>query len=131
MFTPRAKLGMAVAGVAFIAALTLGSTQASADDARLTVTPAVYRTGDSAQSPQIQLVRHGGYGGHYGGWHGGYGGWRGGYRGYGYGGFYRPYYRPYIGIGIGPAYGYGGYGYGYGGYPAYGYGYRGGYGGCW
>jgi hypothetical protein len=133
MLTRRAKIGMAVAGAAFIAALTTACTQASADDARLTVTPAVYQTGDSSQSAQIQLVRHG-WGGGYRGWGGGYrgyGGW-GGYRGYGYGGFYRPYYRPFIGIGIGPRYGYGfgyggygpgyGYGYGYGGYPVYGYG---------
>lgn len=112
-----------------MAALTTVPTQASADDAHLAVTPAIHQTGDSSQSAQIQLVRHG-WGGGYRGWSGGYrgyGGW-GGYRGYGYGGFYRPYYRPYIGIGIGPRYGFGyggygpGYGYGYGGYPAYGYG---------
>jgi hypothetical protein len=129
MLTRRATMGMVVAGVALIAALAFDSAQASADDARLTVTPAVYRTGNSSQSAQVQLVRHGWGGGYHGGWHGGYSGW-GGYRGYGYGGSYRPYYRPYVGIGIGPVYSYGpgyGYGYGYGGYPAYGYGYR----GCW
>jgi hypothetical protein len=128
MLTRRATIGMAIAGAALVAAFTTASQRASADDARLTVTPAVYQTGDSTQSAQIQLVRHG-WGGGYRGWGGGYrGGW-GGYGGYGYGGgFYRPYYRPYIGIGIGPRYGFGYGGYGYGGYPAYGYGYRGGYG---
>ena len=119
MLTRRTKIGMAVASVALMAALTTATTQASADETRLTVTPAVYQAGDSTQSAEIQLAR---WGGHRGGY-----GYHGGYRGYGYrGGYYRPYARPFIGIGVSPGYGFSA-GYGYGGYPAYGYGNR----GCW
>jgi hypothetical protein len=121
MLTRRTKIGVAVASVALMAALPTATTQASADETRLTVTPAVYQASDSTQSGQIQLVRHG-WGGHCGGY--GYGS-HGGYRGYGYrGGYYRPYSRPFIGIGVSPGYGFSA-GYGYGGYPAHGY--R----GCW
>jgi hypothetical protein len=110
-----------VAGcLAAAGAWVLNSAPASADDARLTVTPAVYRVEEGrAPGTAVQLVRHYGY---YGGrgWGGGWrrgGGWGGGYRGYGWGGYYRPFYRPYYNYGF-----YGGPGFGYG-YPAYGYGY--------
>jgi len=125
MFTKRI-VGSTLACVGALTALSCAGSRASADDARLTVTPAVYRTAGDDNGATIQLVRHG--------WGGGYrGGWGGGYRGYGYGnrgwgGYgYRPIVRPYFGYGYGyPAYGYGypAYGYyggGYG-YPAYGYG---------
>jgi len=87
-------------------------SKASADDARLTVTPAVYRVDDSSASGgTIQLVRHHGYYGR--SWGGGYRG----FRGYGYRGFYRPLYpRPYYRVGPGFGYGYPGYGYGYRGW---------------
>jgi hypothetical protein len=124
MLRTRATIGFAVASLAIFAASAMAPAPASADDARLTVAPAVYQTDDSGSAPfAIELVRHGGYYG--GGW-----GWGGGYRGYGWGGpwggVYRPYYRPrfygaYGGFGY-PAYGYG-YGYPAYGYPAYGYGY--------
>src|SRR5262249_14292127 len=109
-------IGLGAGCAALLATFTLLASKASADDARLTVTPAVYRVDDSTPSgASIQLVRHRGW---YGpGW--GWGGYRGYYRGYGYHGFYRPYYRPLYGAYYGP-----GYGYAYPGY-GYGYGYRG------
>jgi hypothetical protein len=117
MSTKTRIIGSAALCAGVLAAFAIAGSQASADDARLTVTPAVYRTADGDDhGATIQLVRHG--------WGGGYrGGWGGGYRGYRYGGWggygYRPIVRPYVGFGYGyPAYG--GYGYGY---PAYGYGY--------
>jgi hypothetical protein len=118
----KTMFGMSVASVAVMAAMVLAPAPASADDARLTVTPAVLQTGDST-SPQasIQQVRWG-----RGGWGRGWGGYRGYGRGYGWGGYrgwgYRGYYRPYVGVypyGYGYGYGYPGYGYGYG--PGYGY----------
>lgn len=127
-------LGLVVACVALAAMYAMAPAQASADDARLTVAPAVYRPGDSNAGASVQLVRHHGY-------YGGGRGWYGGYRGYGYGyggwgGYRRGFYgRPYVGVYAGPGYGYGygygapGYGYGYAA-PGYGYGYYGG-GRCW
>ena len=115
MFRNKSLIGLAVAGAALAAAFVVPSAQASADDARLTVTPAVYRVNDSnAPGPSIQPVRYGYY----------RGGWGPRWGGYGY---YRPYARPYVygGYGYaGPAYGYGypAYGYPAYGYPAYGYG---------
>jgi hypothetical protein len=121
MFSHKRIIGATIAYAGVLAAFTLAGSRASADDARLTVTPAVQRTVDGDDhGATIQLVRHGWGGGYRGyGWGGGYRGygWGGGYRGWGgYG--YRPFYRSYYGIG----YGYPAYGYGYG-YPAYGYGY--------
>ena len=130
MSTKKRIIGSAIACAGVLAAFTFYGSQASADDARLTVRPAVYRPADgNDQGATIQLVRHGWGGGHRG-WGGGYrGGWGGGYRGYGYGGGYRGYgYRPfypqnygygYPAVGYGGGYGYPGYGYGY---PGYGYG---------
>ncbi len=119
MFSRKRIIGLAIACLALGALFAAASTRASADDARLNVTPAVYRAADSspAGSP-IKLVGYGYYG--YGG--GGYPG----YYGYGRGWYgYRPYYRRYYYGGYpGYAYGYPAYGYGYG-YPAYGYGYPG------
>jgi len=126
MLRKRAAIGLAAASLAIVVASATARDTASADDARLTVTPAIYQTDNSGSTPfATELVRYHGYGR---GW-----GWGGGYRGYGWGGGYggwgyRPFYRPrfygmYGGFGY-PAYGYGypayGYGYGYG-YPAYGY----------
>ncbi len=117
MFTRKRTIGLAIAGLAAGTILAAPSTRASADDARLNVRPAVYRTAEA--SPAGTPIRLAGYG-YYGYGRGGWGGYRGYYGRYGggwYGG-YRPYYRPY-------SYGYGGYpayGYGYS-YPAYGYGY--------
>ncbi len=134
MVTKKRAIVCALACVGATTAFTLMGSRASADDARLTVRPAVVRTVESSDhGPTIQLVRHG-----YGGYHGGYG-YRGGYYG-GYG--YRPIVRPYVGIGYGypvynygyPAYGYYGGGYGYPGYGygGCGYGYGGGVGvGIW
>jgi hypothetical protein len=104
-------IGLGAGCAAVVAAFTMVQSKASADDAPLTVTPAVYRVDDTAPSGgTVQLVRHRGWYGR--GW--GWGGYRG-YRGYGYGyrGFYRPYYRPFYGA-YGPGYGYPGNGYGYG-----------------
>ncbi|MGE5193278.1 MAG: hypothetical protein ACM3U2_12350 [Deltaproteobacteria bacterium] len=137
MLRKKVMFGLVAGCVAVAGAWALSPAQASADDAHLTVTPAVYRVnGASAPPASVQLVRHHGYYGG-GGWRGGYRGygwgggyrgygWGGGYRGYGWGGYYRPYYaRPYYGYsgGLGYGYGYGYPGYGYGGY------YGGGY--CW
>jgi len=116
------------AGIAAMAAAWgLAPAQASADDARLKVSPAVYRIDEGgSRGASVQLARYRGYHGGWG-WRGAYrpgwgGGW-GGYRGYGWRGYYRPYYaRPYYYGGF-----YGGPGFGYG-YPAYAYGYPG-YGG--
>ena len=124
MLTKKTIIGSAIACAGVLAAFTFAGAQASADDARLAVTPAVYRVAEGDDhGATVQLVRHGWGGGHRG-WGGGYrGGWGGGHRGYGYGGGwggygYRPLYRPNYG------YGYPGVGYGVGyGYPAYGYGY--------
>jgi hypothetical protein len=132
MFTNKRVIGAAVVCTGVLAAFTFAASRASADDAALTVKPAVLQSaeGDS-QGATIQLARYG----HGGGWGGGYrGGWGGGYRGYGYRGFggygYRPYYGGFgygLGYGLGAGLGYGAYGYGYPGYgygyPAYGYGY--------
>lgn len=141
MFTKRI-IGSTIACTGVLAALTLASSRATADDARLAVAPAVYRTAandavaGNDHAATIQLARWGG--GHRGGWGGGYRGGYGGYRGYGYRGSgygYRPYYGGFgygLGYGLGTGLGYGAYGYpGYGyGYPAYGYGNPGyGYGG--
>jgi hypothetical protein len=107
-----------VAGCAAMAATWGGvPSRASADDAPLTVTPAVLRVDEASPSgATTELVR-------YRGWYGpGWGG-RGYYRGYGYRGFYRPYYRPFYRPFYGAYYG-PGYGYAYPGY-GYGYGYRG------
>jgi hypothetical protein len=96
--------GLVVGGVVAGSA----ATKASADDARLNVTPAVYRSDESSPAkPSVQLA------GYYGrGW---------GYRGYGWRGYgYRPYYRPYVYGYPAVGFGYPAYGYGYG-YPAYGY----------
>lgn len=131
MFTNKRIIGATIVCAGVLAAFTFAGSRASADDAQLSVTPAVYRSADGDDhGATIQLVRHG--------WGGG---WHGGYRGYGYGGYrgfggyaYRPYYRPYyggfgygLGYGLGAGLGYGAYGYGYPGYgygyPAYGYGY--------
>jgi hypothetical protein len=120
MLTKKRILGSAVACAGVLAAFTFAASPVSADEARLTVTPAVYRAADGDDhGATIQLVRHG--------WGGGYRGYGyGGYRGYGWGGYgYRPRVRPYYGygypgIGYGVGYGYPAYGYGY---PAYGYGY--------
>ena len=121
----RWALGLIVACVALAAMYAMVPAQASADDARLTVTPAVYRSGDSNAGATVQLVRHHGY-------YGGGRGWYGGYRGYGYGygggwgGYRRGFYgRPYYGAYAAPGYG---YGYGYAA-PGYGYGCYGGR--CW
>jgi hypothetical protein len=111
-------IGLGAGCAALMAAFTLVPSKASADEAPLTVTPAVYRVGDTgASGGTIQLVGHRGWYGRGGGW--GWGGYRGYYRGYGYRGFYRPYYRPFYGANYGPGFGYGS------AYPGYGYGYRG------
>jgi len=124
MSTKTRIIGSAVVCAGVLAVVAFCGSQASADDTRVTVTPAVYRTADGDDhGATVQLARWGGRG-----WGGGYRGW-GGYRGYGWGGGYRgwggygyrPLYRPYYG-GFGVGYGYPAYGYGYG-YPAYGYGY--------
>jgi len=99
--------GAAIAITAVFAALELGNSRALADDARLTVRPAIHRASDTDNSgANIQFVR-----------------WGRPY-GYGYRGYYAPYNRGYYGRSYyGPSYGYpayGGYGYSY---PAYGYGY--------
>lgn len=107
MLTRNGMLGMTIAFVVVVGTIVFSSSQASADDARLTVAPAIYRSdGSGTTGAQVQTVQ----------WYG---------RGYGYG--YRPYYRPYYGGYYRPYYGgygyaYPAYGYGYG-YPAYGYGY--------
>ena len=113
MLTSKKFIGLALACAGTLAAFTFAQSRASADDGRLAVTPAVYRSADGdGHGATIQLARHG-WGGHHGyGYHGGYRGWGG----YGY----RPYVRPYYGFGAG--YGYPAYGYGY---PAHGYGYPG------
>jgi len=108
-------LGLVAGFAALCGAVGLAPLPAAADEARVNVAPAVYRTanGDGGGAT-TQFARYRGY---YG-W-----GWRGAYRpyyGYRYG-YYRPYrVRPFYGAnyGYGPAYGYGyGYaGYGYGGY---------------
>jgi hypothetical protein len=129
MLRRRVSLGMAIGCAALGAAFCVGSASASADDARLTVTPAVYHPAVAGNAgPSIHLVHNGHHGGGYGHHHGyGYGG--GGYRGYGYGygsGYARPYYGGYAPPVYGAYYGgYGGYG-AYGGYANYG-----GYRGCW
>jgi hypothetical protein len=124
MITRNRMIGLAIACVAVGAFFLTASTPASANDGRLTVTPAVYRTESSTPGPTTQFVGYGYYGR---GWGPGYRG----YGGYGWGGYgYRPYYRPYFyggypAVGYGyRAYGYGYPGYGYG-YPGYGYGYYG------
>lgn len=119
MLTRNGMLGMAIAFVVVVGTIAVASTQGRADDARLTVAPAIYRADDSGSTgAQVQTVQY--YGRGYG--YGYYRPYRY-YRPY-YGGYYRPYYGGY-GYSY-PAYGYGygypAYGYGYG-YPAYGYGY--------
>jgi len=138
MITKKWIISSVLACAGVLAAFTFAGAKASADDARLRLTPAVYRSADGdGQGATIQLVRHGWGGGYHGyGYGGGYRGWGG----YGY----RPYYRPSYGygypgfgygVGYGVGYGLSGYGYGYPpaygyGYPGYGYGYPGyGYGG--
>jgi len=113
MFSRNKLIGLSIAALAAGVFFVGDSTPASADDAHLAVTPAVYRSTESNPGgASVQLVRYG-YG---------RGGW--GYRGYGWGGYgYRPYYRPYV-YGAYPAVGFGYPAYGYG-YPAYGYGYPG------
>jgi hypothetical protein len=117
MFAKRALMGLAAGCAALGAAFGLAPAPAEADEARMTVTPAVYRVNEAGGSgATIELVRHHGYHGGGRGW-----GWGGGYRGYGYryGGHYRPYaVRPFYGVyyGVGPGYGYGAPGYGYGVY---------------
>jgi len=126
MLRRRVSLGLAIGCAALGAAFWVSPAPASAADARLTVTPAVYRPAVAGNSgPAIQLVHHGHHGGGYG--HHGYGHGGGGYRGYGYGyGYARPYYGGYARPAYGAYYGgYGAYG-GYGGYANYG-----GYRGCW
>jgi len=111
---PNRIFGAAVAFAAVFAALAMRPSTASADDVRLTVTPAVQTVSTSGNAQaNVQLVGWGPYA-------------------YGYRGYYRPYYgrayyRPYSYYAPAPYYAYpsyGGYGYTYGyGYPAYGYGY--------
>jgi hypothetical protein len=103
----------AIVALAVSGGLAIASTQVSADDARLTATPAVYRVDDSVNSEtKVRTVQWNG--GYYRPYYGTY------IRPYYYGGYNRPYYyggyyRPnYYG------YGYPAYGYGYG-YPGYGY----------
>src|SRR5579872_2264336 len=152
MLRKRRAIGLAIACAAATAVSTVSFSRgtASADDAPLNVSPAIYRVADGDKTgPTVELVRHGFHGGHwgwgggyrgfggfgwggYGGWRGGwggYGGWRGGWGGYGFNRpFYRPFYRPYFYGGY-PRFGYGfGYpGYGFGS-PGFGYGYGYGYG---
>lgn len=79
MLTRNGMFGMAIAFVAVAGTIAIASTPASADDARLTVAPAIYRADGSGNAvAQVQTVQ----------WYG---------RGYGYGYYrpYRPYYRPY------------------------------------
>src|SRR5438309_8295355 len=111
MRTHSKVLGAAVGIAAVLAVLASGQSRASADDSRMTVTPAVQRVTDSGNSgANVQFVQ---YGRPYGYRYGGY------YRPYYGRAYYAPYYRPYYGAYNGyPAYG--GYGYTY---PAYGYGY--------
>src|SRR6516164_6407708 len=87
MLTSKKFIGLALACAGTLAAFTFAQSRASADDGRLAVTPAVYRSADGdGHGATIQLARHG-WGGHHGyGYHGGYRGWGG----YGY----RPYVRP-------------------------------------
>lgn len=123
MRTRTKILGAIFATAVVVTAWSIGASQAAADDARLTVAPAVLRTSDAGNSgATVQHVRWGPYG---------YG-YRGYYRPYrpyyyGGGGYYAPYYGGYYAP---PVYSYGysypAYGYGYG-YPAYGYGYGYGY----
>lgn len=133
MLRKKVVLTLVVAGLAVGLGSFLGASRAQADEP-FTISPAVYRTGDTLEGgARIQLVHRGFYGGGYG-WGGGYGGgWGGGYRGY-YGpgpgiGVYAPVYRRYPGFGYpvyttpvyaAPVYGYPGVG-----YPGYAYP------GCW
>jgi hypothetical protein len=149
-------------GLSAVTALFALAQTASADDViRLKSSPNLNATTVTlgTTNADIELARHGGYGGGYrggyggyrggyGGYHGGYrggyyggyrGGYYGGYRGYaGYRGYYGGYYRPYYTNYYRPYYGgyytnyypyYGGYGYGNYGYGGYGYGSGLGYGG--
>ena len=126
MRTRTRILGGAIAVAVMAAAWSFGVSPAVADDARLTVTPAVLRTTDAGNSgATVQHVRWGPYGYGYRGYYRPYrpyyyGGWGGYYAPY-YGGYY--YAPPVYSYGYSyPAYGYG-YGYGYpvyGGYPMYG-----------
>jgi hypothetical protein len=115
MRTQKKLSGAAIAAAVVLAAWGFMRPQrALADDARVTVTPAVQIvTPGSSSRADVQLVQWGRYG----------------WRPYGY--RYRGYYGPYYGRRVyapyyGPYYGYPAYGYGYT-YPAYGYGYGYGY----
>jgi hypothetical protein len=99
MFTQH-RIGLAAVALVLVAGSTIFSARASADDARVTVAPAVYRVDETNSGVSVQTVQW--YGRSYGPY----------YRPY----YYRPYYRPYYGGYYRPYY----YGYGYG-YPAYGY----------
>lgn len=115
MLTRNRMVGMSLLVLAVAGGYATAPLPASADDGRLVVDPAVYRTNDS--KAHVQTVQYFGP------------------RRYGY---YRPYYRPYVYGGYYPPpppppppgyYGYPAYGYGYPpygyGYPPYGYGYYG------
>jgi hypothetical protein len=118
MFTQYRMFGSVVVALAVLPAFAIPSAPASADDARVTVAPAIYRVEDASVTP-VQTVQW--YGGGY--WYRPYRPYyfRSYYRPYYYGGYYQPYYgsyyRPYS---YGYGYGYPAYGYTYG-YPAYGY----------
>jgi hypothetical protein len=114
MLTQHRMFGWAMVALAMVAGLTIASSRASADDARMTVAPAIYRVDDAHRGTPVQTVQ----------WYGG-GYYRPYYRPY-YRSYYRPYYRSYYYGGYAQPY-YSGYGYGYPaygytyGYPAYGY----------
>ena len=118
----RKMLGFVLPILAGLVVAACAPSPAAADDQRLNIRPAVYRSDDTAAAAaKIELVgwrRGAGYHAWGPGW-----GYRGYYRPYGYyyGGY--PAYR-YYGYPVSPYYGYGygypAYGYGYG-YPAYGF----------
>jgi len=110
MVTQHRIVGLAAVALMIVAGLTVASSRASADDAGMTVAPAVYRVDNLNSSAPVQTVQW--YGRNYGPYYRPYY-YRPYYRPYYYGGYYRPYAYGY-------GYGYPAYGYTYG-YPAYGY----------
>jgi len=149
MVTHKNVFGLAVAAIVCGAILANVPKRGMAEEARVRVAPAIYRSDDS-KGPNVRLVQ---YPVNYGsgwGWSGGYSGYGGymPYGGYGWSGYggpggyvsYPVYSRPmpYSGIPVYSAYptytgypiysaSYPSYGVGYG-YPVYGAGYPGSYG---